>query len=594
MEFYCNPLDLAYRYQDVRAEGTPRTVHREGADPSIVRYRGRYYLFASMSGGFWHSADLVHWDFRPTRKIPAFDYAPDVREVDGALIVSASRAEQNCPFFRSVDPLSDDFVEVSPGTFPFWDPNVFQDEDGRTYLYWGCSSRTPLMGIELDRSSLEPVGGAVELISGDPVNRGWERIGEDNCGVRQGPDAQALTELFGDAPFIEGPWMTKHGHTYYLQYAAPAAECNTYADGCYEGTGPLGPFVYSAHSPFSVKPGGFITGAGHGSTFQDAHGNWWHTATMRISVNHGFERRIGLFPAGFDEYGALFCNQNFGDYPTVVPDRRFDPWTEAFAGWMLLSYQKDVTASSTESGHPPALAVDEDVRDWWVASRTAPGEWLSVDLGNAQTVHAIQVNLADEQTARHAPAIDDGEVVVGTYRGIDRAGSPTELLIEISEDGRRWITVSDSRGSQADTPHGFFVLDGPQMARHVRVTAGRLPYDAPFAVSGLRVFGTSRQTPPSPVAATAHRQDECAAALAWTLPEDADGVNIRYGLSPDKLYRSWLTYGRSDLEIRSLNAGHAYWFRLDVFNAGGITEGPLIKVDADSAAATVDHRAATS
>ena len=31
--------------------------------------------------------------------------------------------------------------------------------------------------------------------------------------------------------------------------------------------------------------------------------------------------RIGLFPAGFDDDGVLFCNQNFADYPMVVPDR---------------------------------------------------------------------------------------------------------------------------------------------------------------------------------------------------------------------------------------------------------------------------------
>lgn len=51
---------------------------------------------------------------------------------------------------------------------------------------------------------------------------------------------------------------------------------------------------------------------------------------MRISVNHVFERRIGLFPAGFDADGVLFCNQNFADYPMVVPDGPFDPWRDAF------------------------------------------------------------------------------------------------------------------------------------------------------------------------------------------------------------------------------------------------------------------------
>ena len=40
------------------------------------------------------------------------------------------------------------------------------------------------------------------------------------------------------------------------------------------------------------KPGGFMNGAGHGSTMEDLNGNIWHTATMRISRNHNFERRV--------------------------------------------------------------------------------------------------------------------------------------------------------------------------------------------------------------------------------------------------------------------------------------------------------------
>ena len=54
------------------------------------------------------------------------------------------------------------------------------------------------------------------------------------------------------------------------------------------------------NNPYSYKPGGFLPGAGHGSTMQDRDGCWWHTATMRISVNHVFERRVGLWPAGVD------------------------------------------------------------------------------------------------------------------------------------------------------------------------------------------------------------------------------------------------------------------------------------------------------
>lgn len=126
-------------------------------------------------------------------------------------------------------------------------------------------------------------------------------------------------------PYIEGAFMTKHNGTYYLQYACPGTQYNTYADGVYTSKSPLGPFTLQASNPFSAKPGGFMTGAGHGSTIADKYGNYWHASTMRISVNHDFERRVGLFPAGFDADGVLYCNQNFADYPHEIPAGNLTP-----------------------------------------------------------------------------------------------------------------------------------------------------------------------------------------------------------------------------------------------------------------------------
>lgn len=62
---YCNPLDLGYRYQHMK-EGTKAAGFREGADPTLVYFKGRYYVFVSMAAGFWHSADLLNWNFIPT------------------------------------------------------------------------------------------------------------------------------------------------------------------------------------------------------------------------------------------------------------------------------------------------------------------------------------------------------------------------------------------------------------------------------------------------------------------------------------------------------------------------------------------------
>lgn len=35
-QVFCNPVDLAYRYQDVRTPMAGRSVHREAADPTVV------------------------------------------------------------------------------------------------------------------------------------------------------------------------------------------------------------------------------------------------------------------------------------------------------------------------------------------------------------------------------------------------------------------------------------------------------------------------------------------------------------------------------------------------------------------------------
>ena len=91
-----------------------------------------------------------------------------------------------------------------------------------------------------------------------------------------GLNAEALTAMFNAVgkPYIEGAFMTKRDGTYYLQYACPGTQYNTYADGVYTSKSPLGPFTLQASNPFSAKPGGFMTGTGHGSTIADKYGNY--------------------------------------------------------------------------------------------------------------------------------------------------------------------------------------------------------------------------------------------------------------------------------------------------------------------------------
>ena len=356
-QYFCNPLNFTYQYQFNQKEND-FSLNREAADPSMILFNGKYYLFPSMTRGFLVSDDMTEWKLCPLKNVPVYDYAPDVRVIGEYLYFCASRRGLACDFYRTKDPENGVFERI-PGTFDFWDPNLFSDDDGRVYFYWGCSNMTPIWGVELRPDTMERLGEPVVLIENHKKEYGYERTGEDHrydpnsshivtllkaqmaktCGCSPDeitditPAIEATPEQYrpmlkaalSDNPYIEGAWMTKHEGKYYLQYASPGTQFNIYNDGVYISESPLGPFTICPNNPFSYSPGGFCPGAGHGSTMKDKNGNWWHTSTMRISVNHDFERRVGIWPAGFDKDGELFCNQRYGDWPQAVTDKAKDP-----------------------------------------------------------------------------------------------------------------------------------------------------------------------------------------------------------------------------------------------------------------------------
>lgn len=571
-----NPLNIPYQFQHYNKQAS-----RESADPTLIYFKGRYYLFASMSGGFYYSDDMLHWDWHENRELTPFRYAPDVRQVGDWLIFSSSDRDPSA-IYRSKDPLSDDFEKLSE-PFPFWDPNTFQDDDGRVYFYWGCAITTPIYGQEFDPETMTPIGEKKELIFGNTAEHGWERPNYPGRPKEQGKEGLAMRlfrlymRLSGadKKPFIEGAFMNKWNGKYYLQYAAPGTELATYGDGVYVGQSPLGPFTYQAHNPFSSKPGGFITGAGHGSTIEDEFGNLWHASTMRISVSANFERRVGLFPAGLDQNGILYCNQNFADYPLEIPEGKFDS-RSVTPKWMLLSYQKSAVASSYREGHEPSEALNENIRSCWCAKGNA-GEWYRLDLGDVYEVHGIQLNFADVDV----PMLEVDKSLRSNVYTSNRYIDPdptlrTRYLLEGSADGSAWFVLSDKRQAETNLPHDYLALDGVKL-RYVRVTAEKLPYDEPFALSGLRVFGLGNCAAPEAVKAfDSVRSDTLTAKLSWKAADRAIGYNVRYGIAPDKLYSSHMVYGQTEVLLTMLNAGQSYYAAVDAFGEGGVTEGECL------------------
>src|SRR5688572_11925227 len=349
---YCNPMNLDYGYTPI-PNFSEWGRHRSTADPVITLYKGDYYLFSTNQWGYWWSSDLYNWNFvsrlflKPHHKVYDELCAPAVFVLGDTLLVFGSTHEKNFPLWMSTDPKANQWKEaVEPFEVGAWDPAFFLDDDGRLYLYWGSSNVYPMYGIEIDRKTFKPIGERKEMIRLDDAQYGWQRFGE------------YLDNTFLD-PFMEGAWMNKYNGKYYLQYGAPGTEFSGYGDGVVVGDHPLGPFTNQPHNPFSYKPGGFARGAGHGNTFQDKWNNWWHVSTIAISVKNNFERRIGVWPAGFDKDGVLYCNTAFGDYPHYLPTGKEDHLQSRFTGWMLLNYNKPVTVSSTLGAYAPNYAVDE-------------------------------------------------------------------------------------------------------------------------------------------------------------------------------------------------------------------------------------------
>ncbi len=537
---YCNPLNLNYRF----SYDSP--AYREAADPVIHLFKGKYFLYASKSGGYWHSDDMVQWVFRPSVTLPTEDYAPTVETMNDTVFFIASRGKMK--IYYNTNPLEDNW-KVYNEKFPIsmTDPALFKDDDGRVYFYYGCSNKEPLWGIELDPfKKLDTIGAPQVMIEHRYQEYGWEEPGETHSDGKKG--------------WNEGCWMTKHNGKYYLQYAAPGTEFKVYGDGVYVSGKPLGPFTYMPNSPFSYKPGGFINGAGHGNTFKDKYGNYWHAATMTISVRHMFERRIGLFPAFFDSKGQLHCITAFGDYPVLMPNRKMDYEKESlFTGWMLLSYQKPVTASSSLAGHAPELACDEEVRTWWSAAGGNKGEWLQIDLKEPSTIHAFQVNFADE-----ASKLKAGNTV-----------KPYQYIISVSEDGNEWHDAVDKSNNNADVTHDYIVLPKPVKARYIKITNLQVP-DGNFSLSGLRVFGQGSGNKPGMVRkpmVQRNAADTRRASLQWPVSKNATGYVVYYGIDKSRLYHSVMVYGSNSLELPGLNKDVPYYFRVDAFNENGITKG---------------------
>ncbi|MFT3902931.1 MAG: discoidin domain-containing protein [Niabella sp.] len=565
---YCNPINIDYGYTPI-PNFSEWGRHRATADPVIVTYKGDYYLFSTNQWGYWWSKDMLHWNFISKKFLRPWNggvydelCAPALGIIGDTMLVFGSTYTSNFTIWMSTNPKANEWKPlVDSFALGGWDPSFFTDDDGRFYMYNGSSNKFPMYGIELNRQTMQPYGTRKEMYLLEPWRFGWQRFGE------------YMDNTFLD-PFLEGSHMTKYKGKYYLQYGAPGTEFSGYADGVLVGEGPLGPFTAQS-DPLSMKLGGFARGAGHGATFQDVYNNYWHVSTMIVSVKNNFERRLGIWPTGFDADGVMWCNTAFGDYPHYIPDARFkntayetNGQSPFFTGWMLLNYKTPVQVSSTLGSYNANYAVDENIKTYWSATSGNKGEWIQTDLGKVSTVRAVQINYADQDVAD------------------DRLGKRTDQYHQyqllFSADGKKWKTLIDKSHNQTDVPHEYVELEKPVQARYIKLVNIHMP-TGKFAISGLRVFGNGNGARPDAVKqfiALRTEKDKRSAYIKWSPVNNAYAYNIYYGTHPDKLYNCVMVHDFNEYWFKAMDSQKTYYFTIEAINENGVSERTkVIKVE---------------
>jgi hypothetical protein len=559
---YCNPVNIDYGYTPI-PNFSQWGKHRTTADPVIVNYKGDFYLFSTNQWGYWWSNDMSNWKFiarlflRPWNT-GTYDElcAPAVGIIGDTMIVFGSTYTSRFTIWMSTNPKANEWKPlVDSFEIGGWDPAFFTDDDGRFYMYNGSSNTYPLYGIELDRKTFKPIGTRKEMHMLKQWRFGWQRFGEH------------MDNTFLD-PFMEGAHMTKHNGKYYLQYGAPGTEFSGYADGVAVASDPLGTptgWFTDQSDPLSIKLGGFVRGAGHGSTFEDNNKNWWHVSTTVVSVKNTFERRIGIWPAGFDKDDVMYCNTTFGDYPHYLPYAKNvqpgygndgkSPW---FTGWMLLNYNKPVQVSSILGGYMPNHAVDEMTKTYWSAATGNTGEWIQTDLGNISTVHAVQINYADQ-----------GAEFLGKQLNIFH-----QYKLYYSLDGKKWNILVDKSQNKTDVPHEYVELSTPVQARFIKLENIHMP-TGQFAISGLRVFGNgngAKPVMPEGFVVLRTEKDKRSAFIKWKPQDDAFAYNIYYGTHPDKLYTSVMVHSNNEYWMKAMDSQKTYYYCIEAVNENGTSK----------------------
>lgn len=470
---YCNPISLPNypigRFARDLAGGDvgPTWMWRLGynqqfrelADVTALWFEEKFYLYPSVDMA-WVSADHgASWTHHPLN-IRDIGYAPTVVRHQGRFLLMAS----NSAIFESSSPLGP-FVEVGRIVLKrdkqmpdFIDPMLFSDADQRLYYYWGCSPVGGIWGVELDANNVtQTIGTPKELIPFDPLKFPWEAVGQWNENRRVG--------------WMEGAWMLRQGNKYYLTYSAGGTENRTYAMGAYVSDSPLGPFRPQQRNPILRSVDGLITGTAHGSIIAGPNDELWAFYSIRSSVVHAFERRLGMDRASIDANGELMVH-GATSTPQMLPSSKTGVAGLTDKGWLPVNGEMRTIGSSNSPNLEGRFAVDNDLKTWWQSADGDDSPILTTEFMLPATIHAVRLVWRD--------------VGLDTSRNV--TAGPIRYRVEIETGPKQWTTIIDRSQSTDDLLIDYRECQ-PSVGSRARLVILQWPKGITPAVTEFNVFG---------------------------------------------------------------------------------------------------------
>lgn len=293
------------QYQDIR--NNPIIKGKGICDPHIHIFQDRAYLYASHdespeNTGFrmkdwaiYSSPDLVHWElesfFRPEDTYIGSTtccWAVDAAEKNGRFYYYFSHGTESTgvavsdhPGKGFTDALGKPLLDLSCSKTRPYDPAVFTDEDGCSYIIFG----TPVWA-----------GGDSYYIA---------KLKEDMISLAETPRKIILNDQADDKPFLH-----KHNGVYYLSWASHYAVSHDI----------YGPYQYIGNTGASND---------HGNFFQWKN-QWFQSFTIYDPIP--FHRATGLCYIHYRANGEMVADQRVIEHGVGSYDAR---WNKIFGVWYM-------------------------------------------------------------------------------------------------------------------------------------------------------------------------------------------------------------------------------------------------------------------